>query len=201
MSGSVSRGRKAAGQDTSAKKAGASGKRKSPEKSAAVAEQSREKQIRAYEEGMKLFHSGDFARAREAFQAALDGPGRDMAYSARVHVAVCERRLSPPEVDLPSPEDHYNYAIALINRRDLKRALQHLNEALKNVRSGDHIHYALAICYGLQGDMDNASLHLRRAIELNPSNRVAARRDPDFEPFAGRAQINEILNPERTRSA
>ncbi len=198
MSGSVSRSRKVTGKEAAAKKGTASGpKRKAAEKGEVAAAPSKGKQITAYEQAMTLFHAGDFAKAKEMFEAALDGPSREVAHAARVRIAVCERRLSRPEVNLPSPEDHYNYAVSLINRRDLKPAVQHLHEALKQMRNGDHIHYALAICYGLQGDMDNASLHLRRAIELNPSNRIAARRDPDFEPFAAKPQIHEILNPEK----
>ncbi|MCP5116447.1 MAG: tetratricopeptide repeat protein [bacterium] len=119
-----------------------------------------------------------------------------MAHSARVHRMVCERRLEAGEPQLPTPEDRYNYAIALINRGEPRQALRHLEEALRDMPDADHLHYAMAICLGLVGEMDRAASELRRAIALQPRNRTAARNDPDFQPFASAPQIKSILNPE-----
>ncbi len=147
-----------------------------------------------YDQGMRLFTAGEFAKAADILAMVATGPNREMAHAARTHRTVCERRLSAsPEPRLTTPDEHYDYAIALINRRELEGARRHLLEALKHLKDGDHVHYALALCYALEGQMENAAAHLKRAIDLRPANRAAARHDPDFEPFTHAPEISAIL--------
>ena len=157
----------------------------------------REKQIGLFEKAMKLFHSGDFRKARDLFSTTAEGPNREMAHSARVHHRVCERRLGTNEPQLPTADDHYNYAIALINRREARQALQHLEEALQAGPGADHVHYAMAICLAMLGELDRAAEELSQAIVIQPRNRTAARNDPDIQPFASAPQIKSVLFPER----
>jgi hypothetical protein len=44
----------------------------------------------------------------------------------------------------------------------------------------DHVHYTLALCCGLAGDGNGACENLKRAIDLEPRNRILARQDPEF---------------------
>lgn len=171
-------------------------KRSEAEKIATERALSRERQAGLYDKAMQLFHAGQFAKAIDQFQVVAAGPNREMAHSARVHRAVCEQRLARNEVKLSTPEEHYNYAVALINRRDLQLALEHLERALDDIRDGDHIHYAMAICHGLMGATDRAAEHLNRAVALEPRNRTAARNDPDFLPFASAPAIKKVLYPD-----
>ncbi len=161
----------------------------------------REKQASLYEKAMKLFHSGQFAKAAKLFESVDEGPHREMAHAARAHRTVCERRLAAQQFEPSTPEERYDYAIALINGRRFEQAREHLTKALAQVKDGDHIHYALAICYGVEGDIEKAADHLRRAVELQPKNMVLARSDPDFAPFAQNSLIREILYPERAGTA
>jgi tetratricopeptide (TPR) repeat protein len=192
-------------------KSGASGKRKTPskkaggrpaqpEKSHDTNELDRLEQVRLFDKAVQLFHAGDLRQAKEMFQQVARGPAKEMAHSARVHELVCDRRLSRDVPELSTPEDHYNYAITLMNRHQLKEAEGHLRQAVAGKEDGDHFHYALALCCGLSGDLEAASRHLKRAIELHPRNRAAARNDPDFLPIAGQHPLREILYPERTSS-
>lgn len=170
------------------------------EKATPEAPLTKERQIALYERAMKLFHAGELAKAVDAFEPVLSGPSKEIAQAARLHQAACRKRLASREVAPPSPSDHYDFGIALLNQRELDRALEHLQQALAAAQNGDHIHYALALCYGLKGDLDRASAHLRRAIELNPRNRSTARNDPDFQPLLHRAGIKELLEAERKES-
>src|SRR2546430_7934473 len=47
------------------------------------------------------------------------------------HVRMCERRLAAPAPEPKSAEERYNYAIALINLRNLEPARRHLATALE----------------------------------------------------------------------
>jgi tetratricopeptide (TPR) repeat protein len=158
---------------------------------------SAEKQLAAFEAAMRLFHERDLADARERFQQAAQGPERDVAQRARLHIAMCDRRLQHEAPTLHSADDHYNYAIALINTRNLADARQHLEQALEIAPGADHIHYALALAQALSGDLSGAHENLRRAIEIEPRNRIMARQDADFGPLMNQAPFNALLYPEK----
>lgn len=193
-------GASASGGDTAARRDGSSAGRSLRRTGTPDGAESRgdsQAQLRVFEQAMKLFRAGKFADAKESFQRAIDGPAREIAYHARTHVRMCDRRLDKGAVQLRTPEDHYNYAITLINTRNLAAAREHLEAALRLDAQADHVHYALALCRGLTGDVDGACENLKRAIELQPRNRIAARQDADFAPIAGHPLLQQILYPER----
>lgn len=155
------------------------------------------RQLTAFESAMKLFHARKLQQARELFESAAAGPERDVAQRARLHIAMCDRRLQQTTVNLRSAEDYYNYGVALVNARRLAEARTHLERALEMSPDSDHIHYALALAQALGGDVSRAYENLRRAIELEPRNRIMARQDADFAPLANQPPFDLLLYPEK----
>jgi tetratricopeptide (TPR) repeat protein len=156
----------------------------------AVAEKSAHQ--KAFDAAMELFHKRDFAKAKQQFQAALEGNAKELVFPAKQHIAMCEQRLSKASVKLDTAEDQYNYAIALYNRRDLDAAQKHFEMALE-AEDGDHIHYALALTLGMKRNIEGAVKHLSRAIEMEGRNRNAALNDPEFQELMQHAPIKELL--------
>lgn len=154
------------------------------------------KQGGLFEQAIGLFHREDYRQAKELFEKASTGPALDMAHAARVHARMCEQRIDRSAPALATADDHYNYAVALINRNELQAAEKHLREAVRLTPNADHIHYALALAGGMRGDMQQARDSLKRAIELDPRNRIHARNDPDFAGFAHQPAILSLLFPE-----
>ena len=154
-------------------------------------------QMDAFEEGMRLFHARQFLQARESFLPAMRGPDRAVAHRAGLHVRMCERRLQSTGLVLNTPEEHYNYAVTLINSRDLAEAQKHLRAALDAEPAADHVLYALAACQSLGGDLQQAYENLKRAIDLQPRNRLAARQDPDFAAMADHQAFARLLYPDK----
>lgn len=154
-------------------------------------------QTRLFEEGVRLFQSQQFLEARLRFSRAAEGPNAEMAHAARQRVRMCELRLSREQPELRTAEDRYNYAVVLLNQRRWEEAEEHLRRAIEEQPQGDHLYYALALCLCWRGDMAAAVQCLQRAIELEPSNRVTARNDPDFAPFASQPPLAGLLKPER----
>lgn len=158
---------------------------------------SSQKQFASFESAMKHFHARKFKEARELFQAATQGPERDIAHRAQLHIAMCERRLQQAAVTLETAEDYYNYGIALLNTRKIDDARTHLERALSMAPDADHVFYALAATQALCGDAAGAHDHLKRAIELEPRNRILARQDADFSALAGQPMFQALLYPEK----
>jgi tetratricopeptide (TPR) repeat protein len=154
-----------------------------------------EEQADAFERAMRLFHARDYASARNVFETAAKGPVAAMAHTARVHTKMCEMRLNQTQPQFETAEDHYNYAVGLINMRRLADAEKHLCKALELYPNADHLHYALALTRGLQGDFEGAHRHMKRAIDLQPRNRALARNDPDFAELIRRGSLRELLYP------
>jgi tetratricopeptide (TPR) repeat protein len=154
-------------------------------------------QLARFEAGMKLFHARRLQEARDHFNAAVEGPERDVAQRARLHLAMCDRRLQQTTVNLRSAEEYYNYGVALLNTRTVGEARGYLEKALQMSPGADHVHYALALAQALSGDIANAYDNLKRAIEIEPRNRILARQDADFAPLAGQPPFDSLLFPEK----
>ncbi len=163
----------------------------------AVAPDPASRQMEHFQEGMRRFHAREFQRAGESFRAALDGPDRAVSHRAGVHARMCASRLESAGVVLSTPDEHYNYGVTLMNSRDLAGAQKHLRAALDADPAADHVLYALAACQSLGGDLPGAYENLKRAIELQPRNRLAARQDPDFAALAEHQALARLLYPDK----
>jgi hypothetical protein len=158
-------------------------------------------QSELFERASRAFHDGRFTVALELFGRAASGPAPEIAHVARLYARMCERRLARPQVQLRTPDDHYDYAVVLINSRQIEPAERHLHHALAQCKADphpgktDHLYYALALCRGLSGDIDGCYANLRRAIDLQPRNRSAALNDPDFAPLCRLSPVAELLYP------
>ena len=159
-------------------------------------------QFKLYEEALGLFHQQKFHRAQELLKQVLGGPSKELADRARVHLRICEQRISR----LPGPaprtaEDHYTQGVALMNLGRWDEAREHLDRARKAAPKADHIVYAMAALDCLTGEADSAMENLKIAIQLRPENRYHARNDEDFSFLQEDPRFTELLYPERDSSA
>ena len=186
-------------QEGRAKRRGAEAGREAAESAAVAAARAQaQAQLKSFEQGIKLLHAGKYGDAKPLFAQAASGPNREMAHNADLHVRMCDRRLEKPALEFRGIEDRYNYAIAMINVRNLPAAVEQLQAALRIDPRADHVHYGLALCRGLSGDLAGAYENLKRAIELNPRNRLAARQDADFSGISNQSPLRELLYPEKS---
>lgn len=164
-------------------------------KAAAAVEQpsASARQLKCYELAIQLFAQRKFADARERFQEAAKGPGAHISDKARSYIQVCERRTAEIEVKALTAEDHFNYGVERMNARDVERAKHHFGRALQLAPDADHILYTMALCCGLAGDGNGACENLRRAIDLEPRNRILARQDPEFAGLASQFPLLRTL--------
>ncbi len=160
--------------------------------SAEVALSEPERQTATFTQAMEAFHQRDFRRAMPLFQTAAEGPVREMAFSARTHLRMCESRLAKSDPETRDAEGNYTFAVAQMNLRDYAHAASLLEYSLKQQET-DYAHYALAAALGHLGQFEIAVQHLRRAIQLQPRNRSMAMTDPDFLELAKYAPIRDLL--------
>jgi tetratricopeptide (TPR) repeat protein len=153
-------------------------------------------QLKIYEHAIQLFSQRKLPEARDRFLEAVKGPAAPIADKARTYIQVCDRRTADVEAPALTAEDHFNYGVERLNARDVEQAKYHLGRALLLQPKADHILYTMALCCGLAGDGNGACENLRRAINLEPRNRILARQDPEFLALAAQfPTLRALLDP------
>ncbi|MHB8410745.1 MAG: TPR end-of-group domain-containing protein [Candidatus Acidiferrales bacterium] len=161
-------------------------------------DQATQRQLKAYEEGLKQFQLQKFPRAKQALERVLEGPNKELADRARTHLRICDQRVSrAPEPSAKSAEDHYNQGIAMMNLGRWDEAREHLDRARKSAPKADHIVYAMAALDCLTGEAESSMQNLKIAIQLRAENRYRARNDEDFAFLQEDPRFTELLYPER----
>lgn len=155
------------------------------------------KNMARFENAVKVFNSGDFAKARELFAALTTISSQDLAQRVRIYLNICERRLSKPALRLKTVDDYYNYAVSMANQGNREEAENNLNKALKLAPKSDYIYYALATTQALRDNVEGSLENLHKAIELNAKNRYLAQNDSDFEALEEDPRFTELIYPEK----
>ncbi len=149
--------------------------------------------IKSFEDGALAFRKQNYLKAKEIFQKlALTGVA-GVAERARIHLRLCEQKLSRPTPPPRNAEELYTLGVGALNSRRIDDALQYLGKALKAAPGREYIWYALAAAYSLRGDGESALHHLAEAIHLRPQNRKQARDDEDFQSLANDARFKELV--------
>ncbi len=160
-----------------------------------------EEQLKQYEEALQLFQEQKYAKAKILFEKTLEGPTREFADRARVHLRIVEQRMKPTEAPTPrSPEEHYQHGVAMMNMGRWDDAREHLLRARKLSPKADYVIYAMAALDCLTGEADAAMENLKIAIQLRPENRYHARNDEDFAFLQEDPRFTELLYPDRDGS-
>jgi tetratricopeptide (TPR) repeat protein len=154
--------------------------------------------INAYEAGIKLMYAEDYAKAIQRFNDLIAHypDEAEIQASAKARIQACEKKLQErARVVVRSAEDHYNIAVAFMNRGSIEEAITHLQQAIKLAPKGDHILYALAAANALLGNQGQAVSYLKQSIHYRPENRFQAAQDDDFRGMADVPEFKELMAP------
>ena len=154
--------------------------------------------VAALEAGIKLMYAEDYAKAVKAFNKVIaDYPEEpEIQASAKARIQACEKKLQErARTVFKTADDHYNVAVALMNRGDLATAVDHLHSALKLSPKADHVLYAMAAANALQGNRDQALSYLKQSIHHRAENRFQASQDNDFAVLAEEQAFKDLVSP------
>src|SRR5438046_8050015 len=155
-------------------------------------------QLKVYDEALALFHQQKFARSKQELEKVLEGPSKELADRARMHLKIAEQRMKPSHEQNPrTADEHYQRGVAMMNIGRWDDARESLDKARKAAPKADYIHYALAALDCLTGEADSAMKNLKVAIELRPENRYHARNDEDFAFLQEDPRFTELLYTEK----
>ena len=152
--------------------------------------------VQNYEVGLRALQEHKFEKAKAALQKVIAGPSKELADRAAVHLSTCNQHLDRVTNQFKSPEEHYDYAISLMNVGDYVMAREHLEKLSKQVPKADYVAYGLAALDCLTGHVEDSLRHLDSAIRLNAALRFQARNDSDFQNLAEDPRFTELLYPD-----
>ena len=166
---------------------------KKPAAGARAGREAEERQAAQFGKAVQLFQNRQFGRARALLEKVAGGPNVGLNHRAGVYLRICEEQSARAKPRLKTVEEHYNYAVQLINDSRLKEAETYLKKALRMDRNAAHAFYALSVLKVLSGDMKGAFEALRRSIRIDPQNRILARKDPDLAAVARQQPFKRLL--------
>lgn len=151
--------------------------------------------VQNYEAGLRAMQEHKFEKAKTHLQKAASGP-KEVADRALVHLNTCNQHLERTTTQFKSPEEHFDYAVSLINVGDYVAAREHLDKLLKQSPKCDFVLYGMAALNCLTGHVEDSLRNLSDAIRANPGLRFQARNDSDFQNLAEDPRFTELLYPD-----
>ena len=149
-----------------------------------------------YEAAVRLMHEGKYEKAHAAFDKMLVSSPPDLADRIRMYINACLLQVSKGKASFTSHEEHYDYAISLLNDGHYEDAREQFKAILKENDKADYAFYGLAVLASMTSDAHTCLEHLTEAIRQNPRNRIQARADSDFQDMADDPRFTELLYPE-----
>jgi tetratricopeptide (TPR) repeat protein len=153
--------------------------------------------LQNYEAGLRALQEHKFEKAKPLFQKVLAGASKELTDRAAVHLSICNQHLERSTAQqFKSVEEHYDYAVSLMNVGDYVTAREHIEKLLKQAPKTDFVVYGLAALDCLTGHVEDSLKHLDEALRLNSSLRYQARNDSDFHNLAEDPRFTELLYPD-----
>jgi tetratricopeptide (TPR) repeat protein len=153
--------------------------------------------LQSYEAGLRSMQEHKFDKAKPHFQKVLTGPSKELSDRATVHLSICNQHLERSTANqFKTPEEHFDYAVSLMNVGDYVTAREHLDKLQKQNAKADYVVYGLAALDCLTGHVEDSLRRLDEALKLNAALRFQARNDSDFQNLAEDPRFTELLYPD-----
>lgn len=150
----------------------------------------------AYMAAVQLLQQSKYDKALAAFEKLLPQAPPEILERCRMYMATCQRQLAQVQLSFATPEEHYDFAVSLLNTGYYEEAREHFDSILASSPEADYAYYGLAILDAFTGQNKECIANLSKAIELNPRNRLQARVDNDFQNIVDDPGFTELLYPE-----
>ena len=167
-----------------------------PTKKTAVIDPKFAQAVENYETGLRALQERKFDKAKASFQKVLDGHSRELGDRARMHLSTCNLLTAKHDLRFQTPEEHYDYAVSLMNQGEYVGAREHLEKLQSTSGQRDYVTYALAALDCLTGHLEDALRRLGEAVATNAQLRYQARNDGDFHNLAEDPRFTELLYPD-----
>lgn len=142
-----------------------------------------EKILAAYGQAMKAFRKGDYAKAKELFQAFLEkhNTEKELVDRAQMYLAMFENREKKETISLETFEDYYENAVYKLNQRNHGEAIELLEKAKTQKPKEGKVSYLMALTYCQKGDTKKCLENLKDAVHKDKFFGTLAQNESGFE--------------------
>ena len=123
--------------------------------------------VQNYEAGLRAMQEHKFEKAKGFPAESRVRRQQRIGRPVTVHLNTCNQHLERSATQFKSPEEHYDYAVSLMNVGDYVTAREHLDKLSKQVPKADYVAYGLAALDCLTGHLEDSLRHLDEAIRIN----------------------------------
>src|ERR1700688_652542 len=96
--------------------------------------------LQSYETGLRAMQEHKFDKAKPHFQKVVSGPSKELIDRANVHLSICNQHLErSPATQFKTPEEHFDFAVSLMNVGDYVTAREHLDTLHKQAAHADYV--------------------------------------------------------------
>ena len=157
-----------------------------------------DKAPKEFERGVSLLHKRNYSDALGRFQLIMDQypDEKELADRTRCYLQICRSMLDNKAPQPKKPEEFFYHGVMKANEADFDAAVGYLDRALQASPKDEKVLYVLASTLAQKGDSGEAVKHLQKAIDLNATNRLFARNDPDFERLRDDETFQNLIYPE-----
>src|SRR5207248_4828654 len=74
--------------------------------------------VQNYEVGLRAMQEHKFDKAKTHLQKVIGGPSKELADRANVHLSTCNQHAEKAASQFKTPEEHFDYAVSLMNIGD-----------------------------------------------------------------------------------
>src|SRR5882757_6670435 len=128
--------------------------------------------LQSYEAGLRAMQEHKFEKAKPHFQKVMAGAVRELMDRASVHLNTCNQHLErSTATQFKTAEEHFDYAVSLMNVGDYVTAREHLDKLLKQNPKAEYVVYGLAALDCLTGHVEDSLRRLDEALRLKPELR------------------------------
>jgi tetratricopeptide (TPR) repeat protein len=153
--------------------------------------------LQSYEAGLRSMQEHKYEKAKPHFQKVVAGPIKELIDRANIHLSICNQHLDrSTATQFGSSEEHFDYAVSLMNVGDYVTAREHLDKLQKQAPKADYVVYGLAALDCLTGHVEDSLRRLDEALRMNPQLRFQARNDSDFQNLVEDPRFTELLYPD-----
>ena len=149
-----------------------------------------------FQAAVVLLQQGKFDHALAAFEKLLATAPPELLERCKMYISICQRQMEKQTLTFSTPEEHYDYAVSMLNTGYYEEAREEFGSILAAHPEADYALYGLALLDAMTGRTQDCLGNLAKAIELNPRNRLQARVDNDFQSMADDPRFTELLYPE-----
>src|SRR6202161_3932321 len=84
--------------------------------------------VQNYESGLRAMQEHKYDKAKGLLQKVLSGPNKELSDRANMNLNACNQQLDKATAQFKSAEEHYDYAVSLMNVGDYVGAREHLDK-------------------------------------------------------------------------